>query len=67
MRNSKMVRNILDYRQKLFVFSLNKQTVVDTTLHHNSMVSTNKKNYSIDSENKRLHCRITKAKSQYSK
>ena len=66
MRDSKMLRNILDYDQKLFVFSFNKNIRTDTSLHHNSLVSTNKKNESIDSENLKLHFRITKAKSQYS-
>lgn len=61
-----MLRNILDYDQKLFVFSFNKNIPTDTSLHHNSLVSTNKKNESIDSENLKLHFRITKAKSQYS-
>jgi uncharacterized protein YpmS len=66
MRDSKMLRNILDYDQKLFVFSFNKNIPTDTSLHHNSLVSTNKKNESIDSENQKIHFRITKTKSQYS-
>lgn len=47
MRDSKMLQNILDYDQKLFVFSLNKNRATDTTLHHNSIVSSNKKNEGI--------------------
>lgn len=61
-----MLRNILDYDAKIFVFSLNKNPITRSTLHHNSIVTSNKKNESIDSENEKLHFRITKAKSLYS-
>jgi hypothetical protein len=39
-----MLKNILEYNQKLFLFSLNKKLATDSSLHHNSMVSNNKKN-----------------------
>ena len=44
MRDTKMLQKIYDYDQKVFVFSLNKNRATDTTLHHNSIVSANKKN-----------------------
>jgi len=66
MRDFKMIRNILDYDSKIFVFSLNKYPRTHSTLHHNSIVTSNRKNESIDSANEKLHFRISKAKSLYS-
>lgn len=51
MRDSKMLQNILEYDQKYFVFSLNKNQITENLLHHNSIVSGNKNNQQIDQEN----------------
>ena len=49
MKDSKMLQNILDYDSKLFVFSMNRNHPrTHSTLHHNSIVSSNKKNEFID-------------------
>ena len=61
-----MLRNILEYDSKEFVFSLNGNKRINNSLHHNSMVSTSRKNKRIDVDNERIHFRITKAKSLYS-
>jgi hypothetical protein len=61
-----MLRNILDYDCREFVFSFNSQRDTGSTLHHNSMVSNNLQSYRINLENEKIHFRITKAKSLYS-
>ena len=45
---------------------MNDTKRANNSLHHNSMVSTYKKNKRIDLDNEKIHFRITKAKSLYS-
>ena len=61
-----MLKNILEYDSKEFVFSMNGNRKTNDSLHHNSLVSTYKKNRRIDVDNERIHFRINKAKSLYS-
>lgn len=66
-----MLRKILEYDRKLFVFSLNQDPSGGSngspSLHHNSRVTQLKTTTKIDDENKQIHFRITKAKSLYGK
>ena len=66
-QDARMLRNILEYDQRAFVFSLNSDRSREGTLHHNSRVANFRNTCKIDSENEKIHFRITKAKSLYNK
>lgn len=46
--DTKMLRNILEYDQKQFVFSINYLPNGNSSLSHNSMISHNKNSHRID-------------------
>lgn len=62
-----MLRKILEYDRRLFVFSLKTERPNNTLLHHHSRVAQFKKEEKIEEENERIHFRITHAKSLYNK
>jgi hypothetical protein len=66
-QDAKMLRKILEYDQKLFVFSLNSDRPSKGFLHHNARVAHSKNHFKIDEENEKIHFRITTAKSLYNK